>query len=70
MANKRIKQIIKAIRMTISPTDILVMVRNNATGLLNAYVIPESDYDTFRREYGDDIVEWMTNGDGGDKCNN
>ena len=63
MVNKRFRQICKAIRMTISPTNILVMVRNNATGLLDAYVIPESDYDTFHREYGDDIVELITGGD-------
>ena len=60
MTNRRIRQIVKAIRMTIKPTDILVTVRNNATGLLNAYVIPESDYDTFKREYWDDIVELIT----------
>ena len=59
MVNKRFRQICKAIRMTIGQADILVMVRNNATGLLNAYVIPESDYDTFKREYGDDIVKLM-----------
>ncbi len=70
MPNRRIRQICKAIRMTVSPTDILVMVRNNATGFLNAYVIPESDYDTFQREYRDDIVELITISDGGDKCRN
>lgn len=69
MANKRIRQICKAIRMIVSPTDILVMVRNNATGLLNAYVIPKGDYDTFKREYGDDIVELITGGRG-DRCKN
>lgn len=69
MANKRIRQICKAIHMMVSPTDILVMVRNNATGLLNTYVIPESYYDTFRREYGDDIVELVTGGETDAKIN-
>ena len=59
MANRRFRQICKAVLMVINPSDILVGIRND-TGLIDAYIIPESDYDTFRREYVDRMIDWMT----------
>ena len=59
MANRRFRQTCKAVLMTIRPSDILVGVRNDR-GLIDAYLIPDSAYDAFRREYGDRIIDWMT----------
>lgn len=59
MANRRFRQICKAVLMTISHSDILVGIRNGK-GLIDAYIIPENDYDTFRREYGDRMIDWIT----------